>query len=67
MVSRMHNTAIDINDIGRESICLNDIAQKTPSFTLYHKAGVAKRTTAVDSRSILAGVQGFESLPPHSV
>lgn len=28
-------------------------------------AGVTKRPKVIDSRSILAGVQGFESLPPH--
>ena len=25
------------------------------------------KPTVIDSRSILAGVQGFESLPPHSI
>ena len=28
-------------------------------------AGVAKRSTATDSRSVLEGVHGFESPPPH--
>ena len=29
------------------------------------RAGVTKRPKVIDSRSILAGVRGFKSLPPH--
>jgi hypothetical protein len=31
------------------------------------RGGNQARPTVIDSRSILAGVQGFESLPPHKI